>query len=98
MDAGDNQKRLFSEHDDLLKADEFDYERAGARLLGRDIASLAAQETKQVLMDILAQETGGGDDSRLVVAMTGGPYSESFDENLRLLKALEEGLVETNGL
>lgn len=98
MDAGDNQKRLFSEHDDLLKADEFDYERAGARLLGRDIASLAAQETKQVLMDILTQETGEGDDSQLVVAMTGGPYSESFDENLRLLKALEEGFVETNGL
>ncbi len=97
MDAGDNQKRLFSEHDDLLNADEFDYERAGARLLGRDMAKLASQETKQALIDILAHETGEGDDSRLVAAMTGGLYSESFDENLRLLEALEQGLVETNG-
>ncbi len=97
MDAADNQKRLLGEHDDLLNADEFDYERAGARLLGRDMAKLAAQETKQALMDILAHETGEGDDSRLVAAMTGGLYSESFDENLRLLEALEQGLVETNG-
>jgi predicted nucleotidyltransferase len=97
MDAADNQKRLLGEHDDLLNAGEFDYERAGARLLGRDMAKLAAQETKQALMDILAHETGAGDDSRLVVAMTGGVYSESFDENLRLLQALEQGLAETNG-
>ncbi len=97
MDAADNQKRLLGEHDDLLNAGEFDYERAGASLLGRDMAKLATQETKQALMDILAHETGAGDDSRLVVAMTGGVYSESFDENLRLLQALEQGLAETNG-
>ncbi len=97
MDAANNQKRLLGEHDDLLNAGEFDYERAGARLLGRDMAKLAAQETKQSLIDILDHETGEGDDSRLVVAMTGGVYSESFDENLRLLQALEQGLAETNG-
>ena len=98
MDIGTHQKRLLSEHDDLLNADEFDYERAGARLLGRDIAQLAAPETKQVLIDILTQETGKHDHCRLAENMTRGTYSESFDENLLLLEALEQGLLDTNGL
>jgi len=98
MDIGTNHKRLFNEHDDLLNADEFDYERAGARLLGRDMATLAAQETKQVLIDVLAQETGRSDRFRLVRDMTTGTDSGSFDENLLLLEALEQDLVETNGL
>lgn len=98
MDIGTNDKRLLSEHDDLLNADEFDYELAGARLLGRDMATLAAQETKQTLIDILAQETGKSDRFRLVQDMRRGTDSESFDKNLLLLEALEQGLVETNGL
>lgn len=98
MDIGANDKRLFSEHEDLLNTDEFHYERAGARLLGRDMATLAAQETRQALLDILAQETGKSDRFRLVQDMTTGTDSESFDENLLLLEALEQGLLETNGL
>ncbi len=98
MDIGTHQERLFREHDDLLKADEFDYERAGARLLGRDIAQLATEETKQVLIDIPAQETGKRDQFRLAENMTKGPYSDSFDENLLLLEALEQGLLDTTGL
>ena len=98
MEIGTNDKRLFSEHDDLLNADEFDYELAGARLLGRDMATLAAQETKQTLIDILARETGKSDRFRLVQDMRTGTDSESFDKNLLLLEALEQGLVETNGL
>ena len=98
MDIGTNHKRLFNEHDDLLNADEFDYERAGARLLGRDMATLAAQETKQVLIDVLAQETGRSDRFRLVRDMTTGTDSGSFDENLFLLEALQQGLLDTNGL
>ena len=98
MDIGTHQKRLFSEHDDLSKADEFDYERAGARLLGRDIAQLATEETEQVLIDILAQETGKHGHFRLAENLTKGPYSDSFDENLLLLEALEQGLLDTTGL
>ena len=38
----DNQSRLYMDHSDLIDADNFDYECAGARLLGRDIASIAS--------------------------------------------------------
>ncbi len=97
MDAGNNRERLFSEHADLLDDDGFDYERAGARLLGRDMATWAAEGTKQTLIDILAQETGKSDRFRLVRDMTTGTDSESFDDTLLLLQALEQGLAETNG-
>ena len=97
MDAGNNRERLFSEHADLLDNDGFDYERAGARLLGRDMATLAAEGTKQTLIDILAQETGKSDRFRLVRDMTTGTDSESFDDTLLLLQALEQGLVDRTG-
>jgi predicted nucleotidyltransferase len=96
MDAGDNQRRLFEEQKDLLD-DEFDYERAGARLMGRDIAQIASEETRKVLVEILARETDENGQFRLVQHMTKGTSSVSFDATLLLLEALNQGLVETTG-
>lgn len=51
LQAG-NQQRLFDQHAELI-TDDFDYERAGAILLGRDIAEVAQATTISQLTNLL---------------------------------------------
>jgi predicted nucleotidyltransferase len=44
-DAG-NAERIFEEHSDLLDSEDFEYVNAGARLLGRDIATILSSDLK----------------------------------------------------
>ena len=93
LDAG-NQDRLLNELPDLLAEDDFDYERAGARLLGRDMAKILSPDTKKVIFDILDRETKEQSQYRLVGDMMKG-YAvggDAFEYYLRLLEALKEGI------
>lgn len=95
LDAG-NQERLAEEHPDLLADDDFDYERAGARLLGRDMATVMSSETRKVVLEILDRETDNPERYRLVedmmdnYAVTG----DAFEECLQSLEALKAGVQE----
>jgi predicted nucleotidyltransferase len=95
LDAG-NRERLVEEHPDLLADDDFHYERAGARLLGRDIAAIMSPGTRKVVLEILDRETHNQKRYRLVedmmdiYAVTG----DAFEECLQFLKALEAGIQE----
>lgn len=68
MEAG-HTETLTEEHSDLLDED-FDFERSGARMLGRDVASIISAQSKQMLDEILSEETGEQKIYRLVEAMT----------------------------
>ena len=94
LDAG-NHERVYDEHDDLLEGD-FDYEVAGARLLGRDIASIAGRVTRKHLLNILDTETGEQQQYRLVEAMVAAlPDAEnSFERHLHQLESLRTGITE----
>ncbi len=72
LDAG-NDERLFNEEIDLVENEDFDYVRAGARLLGRDIAAVLHPNTAKALLEILNRETGEQDRYRLVPE-TGGSH------------------------
>ena len=89
-DAG-NQERLFDEAIDLVENDDFDYEYAGARLLGRDIAAFISYDTKKVLLDILEDETGDQNQYPLIEQMK---ERTSFEHSLKLLEELKLGLAE----
>jgi predicted nucleotidyltransferase len=99
LDAG-NHERLLEEHLDLVDVGDFDYVRAGARLLGRDIAKIANPETKRKILEILAVETA--DESRYHLiqqivagsAAVGGDRDKRFDEILALLRELMAGIRE----
>jgi predicted nucleotidyltransferase len=99
IDAG-NEKRLFEEEADLIEilkeSGSYDYMRASARLLGRDISAIANPETKERLLKILEKESGEKDYSRLVRDMIdiSVPDSSDFDENLALLEELKAGILE----
>lgn len=55
-DAG-NDERFYHDAADLMEVEKFDYVSAGARLLGRDMARIAAEATRQKVRTILDRET-----------------------------------------
>jgi predicted nucleotidyltransferase len=90
--------RLSEEHTDLAEVKPFDYVRAGARLLGRDIARIGNPETIARIKEILAKETADEGQHRLIQAMIadrGAPLEERenrFEESLALLRQLLKGI------
>jgi predicted nucleotidyltransferase len=98
LDAG-NLDRLMEDHSDLLG--NFDYVRAGARLLGRDIGHIAEADTKERIAAILEAQTADRSHYELVQQMMlFSPLSEeegerSFEDNLSLLLELKTGIQES---
>ena len=94
----DNYGRLLEAHMDLTEVENFDYVRAGARLLGRDIASIGNPETIGRIREILAKETAHGGQYRLIQAMIAGRRAaleereNPFEELLALLRQLMKGI------
>ena len=95
LDAG-NEERLYNEEVDLLEKVDFDYLRASARLLGRDIAAILNPRTAKTVLKILNLETGKQDRFRLIEDMRETPrgFSNNFKENLQLLEELKSGILE----
>jgi predicted nucleotidyltransferase len=59
--------RLFSQHSDIVNVPDFDFEIAGARLLGRDMVQQASSDALAVIRDVLARDLR---DSALAAAAT----------------------------
>jgi len=94
LDAG-NQDRLLEENADLVEVEDFDYVRAGSRLLGRDIATILSPKTRKVIVEILDRETKDQDQFTLVESMLNrGAESNAFEEALELLKEMKVGILE----
>ena len=95
LEAG-NTERLFNEEKDLVEIEDFDYEHAGARLLGRDIGKILYPETVKIILEILDRETDEQNRFKLVIDMleTRGNFEGDFEQNLRLLKELRKGILE----
>ncbi len=93
LDAG-NQERLFNVVKDLV-GEDFDYVRAGSRLLGRDIAVFLSPDIQETLVKILDEETGDQNQYRLVENMLNrGAESSDFENALQLLEDLKAGILE----
>lgn len=94
IDAG-NDSRLYEEDSDLL-VDDFDYEKASARILGRDIAKIAGTETISILSAILERETGNSSDFNLITDMIKGrgSFEDLFTSTQALLNQLHLGIAE----
>ena len=86
-----NMDRLASDHGDMLADPEFDYEPAGARLLGRDIRAMLEPEAVENLQGILGPETDL-DGVQLLAAQSGLAVPQA----MQLIQALSMGLSESN--
>jgi predicted nucleotidyltransferase len=91
-----NESRLYEEEGPLLQEENYDLERAGARLLGRDIAALAQPESLQKIITILAGQTG--EQERYLLAEEAVEnrtfFADQFTHNLALLEKLKQGMAE----
>jgi predicted nucleotidyltransferase len=95
LDAG-NQDRLYGERGDcldLLNDEDFDYDRAGARVLGRDIGRTLSEESRAVIEQVVSAED---EVARFAAAMVrnNANYQGNSDTALAMLKALRQGLSE----
>jgi predicted nucleotidyltransferase len=87
LDAG-NRERLDTEAGHLLKQGDFDYEAAGAWLLGHDMASLLAADAKTKVAAVLERESNPIGSLALVGDMRADP-----DAAVALLRALTRGFM-----
>jgi len=90
-DAG-NIDRLYGRELDLLKAVDFDMERAGAERLGRDVASIGPTQTMDHLRSLLSSEP---DRERLVSHMAQTTYAEAALAVDRIVSGFCRGLLGT---
>jgi predicted nucleotidyltransferase len=88
LDAG-NQERLYTEAAHLLEAQDFDYEGAGAWLLGHDMARLLPESAHPRLEDLLNRESDANGPVNLV-----GDLPIEADRGLKLLQNLTKGFRE----
>jgi len=88
LDAG-NRDRLYTDAAHLLEQGDFDYETAGARLLGHDMAGLLAADAKAKVAALLERESNPTGSLALVGDMRADPETA-----LVLLRALARGFTE----
>ncbi len=92
--AAGNEERLYGEQQDILKAEGHDHERAGARLLGRDMARLMAPATRAAVLAILHDSTDPETNDRLITAISRQLGMDKYEEAQTLLECLKQGIEE----
>lgn len=88
-----NEEILFDEYSDLLAEDDFDYNNAGSRIIGRDISKIISPETKSKLVEILDKEIES-EISYLAKRMVDSDEGAEYLKKLNQIKALKKGLLE----
>jgi len=96
-DHAGNTERLYEREPALLEDSGFDTTEAGIRLLGRDMATIADQDTVGKVKEILNKETGEQARYRLVENMIKGSmeYDDNFDEVLNYVEKLKQGVKDS---
>jgi predicted nucleotidyltransferase len=101
LDAG-NQERVLGEEGDStdLLSEDFDYDLASARLLGRDVRRLLTGRSYAAVTSILDRQTGERNEYPLVEAMirNGENFHGDFDKALRMLEAFKRGVLDSRRL
>lgn len=94
LDAG-NQDRIYSEHGDCLDLlnEEFDYDKASARILGRDIGRLLTGTSRMIVERVLSGEVDDRADA-LAMAMVRNNtnYYGEYDTAVAMLVELRTGV------
>jgi len=89
------EDRLYDQETSLLVEEQFDNERAGIRLLGRDMAKISNADTANAIKEILGLETGEKSRYRLISQMGSNIYNADFI--MLILEKLKQGFSEGLG-
>jgi predicted nucleotidyltransferase len=88
LDAG-NQDRIYGDYGDCLDLlnEEFDYDKASARILGRDIGRLLTNTSRMVVDRALSAET-----LAMVMVRNIASYYGDYDHAMGILAELRTGI------
>lgn len=92
-DAG-NEDRLYGESLNLLEAEGYDFEFAGARLLGSDAARVISQDTRNRARAILKSDSQMKELTNEIIGSSGRSDSEHFRRCELLVGKLRDGFLE----
>ena len=87
-----NFDRLYEEFSTFITAVDGDFELAGARLLGHDMAAIMSDQTKKAVRAILAKNTVPGETDKLIEAIYKYIPGGGYERALQLLQNLKEGI------
>lgn len=92
-----NEDRLYNENYDIMVELDHRIEEAGARLLGHDIAALIKPETKELILEVLEEETDEDGHFKLTTTMVGRSitYDEDSAKYKTLVNEFKKGFYET---
>ena len=93
LDAG-NDERMFEQHADLMESADFDFELAGARMLGRDMAKIMSLQTKKMVLEILDRYTDPDGNDRLTQSITRWLPGKNYEKAMNLLINLKAGILD----
>ncbi len=98
LDAG-NLDRLFDEGTDIIEEDNYDYDLASARFLGRDIGNISSPATKTKLLEILEREANSKQGHKIAMdVMQSDSYrNQHYERVVEYFNALLKGLAEQKG-
>lgn len=100
LDAG-NQDRVYTEQGDCfdLLNEEFDYNKASARILGRDVGRLLSDTSRPVLERVLSQvpDQKSADALATVMIRNNANYHGDYNLALAMLAELRTGVLESVG-
>jgi predicted nucleotidyltransferase len=94
VDAG-NQERLYEHHPDLLEAEHFDLQAAGARMLGRDMALIMSKRTTQAVLETLNTNADPNGKDKLIIDILQHLPDRDYEKALRLLQSLKQGILDS---
>lgn len=92
-DAG-NEDRLYGEHQDILELEEFDFELAGARLIGRDVAHVVSAETRHRVREVLESDRQMLELTNQVIVFSGRTDSQHVHRCEMLVIKMREGFLQ----
>lgn len=95
LNIGDNEDRIYEIYPEWLEDADYDYEIAGATLLGIDIAGISSKNTKQNILDILENERKI-ENLSLEIDRFESKSEDNFARVLEFIKAVRNGFVQNS--
>jgi len=88
--------RLYGSDKDVAEIDDFDFSMTGPRLLGRDIAVIASEDTLSSIINILEKEARDDSLLRLSQDMVFGVYIDNahLESGVKILRLLRQGIID----
>lgn len=94
LNIADNQERIYNEYSDWLEEEDYDFEIAGAKLLGIDIAEISLEEAKLQILSFFENQRRLERFTYEIMRVEKS-VEDNFDRILSTLKAVEKGLRES---